>query len=262
MRPRKRFSVRMPRPRILISNDDGITSFGLKKLVSLAAPFGEIVVVAPNTPQSGMSHAITTEKPLRIERTDIFEEIDTYACSGTPADCVKIAVGHLLKKKLPNLVLSGVNHGSNASINVIYSGTMAAAIEGALIGLPTIGFSFCNYDKNTSMSHIDKVVSQLIEYVLRKGLPKGVALNVNLPSTSPIRGVRFCRQANAHWVEKIHTRSDPNDRQYFWMEGDLLPSKGEVGDDLRAISENYASVVPCQYDFTAYSYLEELREDF
>lgn len=252
------------KPLILISNDDGITSPGIAKLVSLAAPFGELVVVAPDSPQSGMGHAITIGEPLRMEGTRIFGKIQAYECSGTPADCVKLAKSHLLKDRPPALVLSGINHGSNVSINVLYSGTMSAAIEGALGGLPSIGFSLCDYDKAASMAHIDEVVEHLISYVLKDGLPKGVALNVNLPAAqkSPIAGVRFCRQAKAHWTEEIHSRKDPHGRQYFWMEGDLLPSQGEKGDDLRAIAENYVAVVPCHHDFTDYTLLKKLQKTF
>jgi len=255
----------MPRPLILVCNDDGITSRGINTLVHVMKQLGDVLVVAPNSPQSGMGHAITVGNTLRLEETSIFGDVRAFECSGTPADCVKIARHFVLKDEPePDVIVSGINHGSNTSISVLYSGTMSAAIEGAIEGTPAIGFSLCDYNSEPDFSHILGHVKKITEQVLKKGLPKGVALNVNFPRkrNEPIKGIRICRQANAKWVEEFDMRFDPNRRRYFWMTGNFVNfDKGEDNDEW-AIANNYVSVVPCQFDLTAHHAIPILNDDW
>lgn len=255
----------MSKPLILVSNDDGITSKGILTLVNVMREIGDVVVVAPDSPQSGMGHAITVGETLRLERSYIFEGIEAYECSGTPADCVKMARHHLLKeKRQPDVVVSGVNHGSNTSISVLYSGTMSAAIEGAIEGTPAIGFSLCDFSHSADFSHATEWIKKITLQVIEKGLPKGVALNVNFPPkrNEPLKGIRICRQANAKWVEDFDMRIDPHGRKYFWMMGNFVNfDKGEDNDEW-AIANNYVSVVPCQFDLTAHAAIAVLNEEW
>ena len=256
----------MKKPLILVSNDDGITSNGIRCLINVAKELGEVIVVAPDSPQSGMGHAITVGDTLRLNESHIFEGVKAYECSGTPADCVKMARHFVLKDnhRQPDLVVSGINHGSNTSISVLYSGTMSAAIEGAIEGTPAIGFSLCDYSHNADFSHAAEYVRKIIRQVLEKGLPKGTALNVNIPAkrNEIIKGIRICRQANAKWVEDFDQRFDPNGRSYFWMTGKFVNfDKGEDNDEW-AIANNYVSVVPCQFDLTAHQAIPLLNEEW
>ncbi|MBL7834751.1 MAG: 5'/3'-nucleotidase SurE [Cyclobacteriaceae bacterium] len=255
----------MKRPLILVSNDDGITSKGIRTLVNVMKRLGDVLVVAPDSPQSGMGHAITVGETLRLTESFIFEGVKAYECSGTPADCVKMARHFVLRDKVqPDVVVSGVNHGSNTSISVLYSGTMSAAIEGAIEGTPAIGFSLCDFSHDAEFAHIEEYIYKITKQVLDKGLQKGVALNVNFPPKrlEPIKGIRICRQANAKWVEEFLERLDPNGRKYYWMTGNFVNfDKGEDNDEW-AIANNYVSVVPCQFDLTAYSALPTLNEDW
>ncbi|MCG8389570.1 MAG: 5'/3'-nucleotidase SurE [Cytophagales bacterium] len=254
----------MGKPLILVSNDDGITSKGIRVLVETMKKLGDVIVVAPDSPQSGMGHAITIGNTLRLEETDIFGNIPAYECSGTPADCVKIAKHFVLKERKPDLVVSGINHGANTSISVLYSGTMSAAIEAALEGTPALGFSLCDYSHDADFSHTIDYVEQITGNVLEKGLTKGVALNVNIPPrrNETIKGIKICRQANAKWQEDFDMRHDPYGRRYFWMAGNFINhDKGEDNDEW-AIANNYVSVVPCQYDLTAHHAISILNDDW
>ena len=248
------------KPIILVTNDDGITSNGIKTLIQVAKEFGNVVVVAPDSPQSGMGHAITIGHPLRLDKAKIFEGVDAYECTGTPADCVKLAKNFVMQDKKPDLVLSGINHGSNTSVSVLYSGTMSAAIEAAMEGIPAIGFSVCDYDHQADMSHAEPFIRQVISNVLEKGMKKGVALNVNFPKKSdePLKGMKVCRQAKAMWQEKFDLRQDPYGRRYFWMAGDFLNQDEGQDTDEWAVQNGYASIVPCQYDLTDYDYKKEI----
>ena len=252
----------MSQPLILVSNDDGITAPGIRALVETMKEIGEVVVVAPDSPQSGMGHAITIGNTLRLTQTDIFGDVQAYKCSGTPADCVKLGKFHILKDRRPDLVVSGINHGSNTSISVLYSGTMSAAVEGAIEGLPSIGFSLCDYDLNADFTHTKEYVLKISIEVLEKNLPKGIALNVNFPpkQNANIKGIKICRQAHAKWQEEFDQRFDPNGRRYFWLAGNFVNfDKGEDNDEW-AIANNYVSVVPCQYDLTAHHAISLLNE--
>lgn len=252
----------MAKPLIVVTNDDSIYSKGIRILVEIAKSFGEVVVVAPDKPQSGMGHAITIGEVLKLEKSTMFGEIEAYTCSGTPADCVKFAKNHVLKDRQIDLVLSGVNHGSNASISVIYSGTMSAAIEGAIDGLPAIGFSVCDYSAEAEMDHITPFANKVITKVLKDGLAKGVALNVNFPikSDEPIKGIKVCRQAKATWEEIFEERKAPHGQSYFWLGGDFKSDDIVEGTDIWAIEHNYVSVVPCQFDLTKYEAINSVKD--
>ncbi len=254
----------MSRPLILVSNDDGITAKGIRVLVSVMKKLGDVVVVAPDSPQSGMGHAITIGETLRLYEEEIFEDVLAYKSSGTPADCVKLAKHYVLKDRTPELVVSGINHGSNTSISVLYSGTMSAAIEGALEGLPSIGFSLCDFSSKADFSHVEEWVEKIAIQVLEKGIAKGVALNVNFPPkrNEPIKGIKICRQADAKWQEEFAERYDPTGRKYFWMAGNFVNfDKGEDNDEW-AIANNYVSIVPCQYDLTAHHAITQINKDW
>lgn len=249
------------RPLILVTNDDGIYAPGIRALTEIASAFGDLVVVAPDKPQSGMGHAITINSTLRIEKTKYHNAIQEFACSGTPVDCVKMAVNNILKKR-PDLVLSGINHGSNSSINVIYSGTMSAAIEGALEGAPSIGFSLLDYANDADFSQAKSHIAALIQSALEKGMPKGTCLNVNIPklSTSKIKGIKVVRQAKANWVEKFEERKDPYGRDYYWLTGEFVNFEPESTDtDEWALANGYLSVVPTQADLTAHQHLQTFK---
>jgi len=251
------------RPLILVCNDDGITSRGIRFLAEAMMQLGEVVVVAPNSPQSGMGHAITVGETLRLDKSIAFEKenILAYECSGTPVDCVKLAKHYVLKDRPVDLLVSGINHGSNSSISVLYSGTMSAAIEGAIEGIPSIGFSLGDHSMDADFSHTLQYIILIASQVLKSSLPKGIALNVNLPikKEEEIKGIRICRQANAYWKEKFDIREDPYGRSYFWMDGNLLnEDKGDDTDEW-ALANNYVSIVPCQFDMTAHHALAELN---
>ena len=249
------------RPLILVTNDDGITAPGIRSLIRVMNTLGEVVVVAPDSPQSAMGHAITINNTLYCKE----ELIDNgsqkeYSISGTPADCIKLAIHELLGRK-PDLCVSGINHGSNSSINVIYSGTMSAAIEAGMGGIPAIGFSLLNYNWDADFSAAESYIKTLCLKVMEKGLEKGIVLNVNFPDLTKkdIKGVRVCRQANANWVEKFDKRQSPMGRNYYWLTGEFInQDKGEDTDEW-ALEEGYISVVPVQFDLTAHQYLKELK---
>jgi 5'-nucleotidase len=251
------------RPLILVSNDDGITAGGIRALVEAVAEMGEVVVVAPNKPQSGMGHAITIGQPLRLTTSFIFgEDILAYECSGTPADCIKLARHYVLHERSPDLVVSGINHGANSSISVLYSGTMSAAMEGAIEGYPSIGFSLCDFSHKADFSHTKQYVQRIVREVLTQGLPEGIALNVNIPALSenPIKGVRICRQTKGHWAEEFEERTDPYHRKYFWLTGKFVNQDHGQDTDEWALAENYVSIVPCQADLTAHHLLGTLNQ--
>ncbi len=245
---------------ILVVNDDGITAPGIKVLLEEMKKLGNVVVVAPDGPQSGMGHAISIGKPLRLDKVDLYEGVEMYKCSGTPVDCVKLAVDRIFKDKKPDLCVSGVNHGLNYSINVLYSGTMSAAVEGAIEGIPSIGFSLDDFSHAADFSHVRPFLSSIAEQVLQNGLPKGTLLNVNFPHVNnELKGIKICRQANGNWVEEFEHRVDPYNREYYWMTGKYeWVDRGE-DTDVFAIKNGYVSIVPTQYDMTAHHAIQELN---
>ena len=253
----------MSKPLILVVNDDGITAPGIRALVEAVRPLGEVIVVAPDSPQSGMGHAITINKPLRLTKAHVFDDMDiaSYHCSGTPADCVKIAVDKIMHRH-PDLCVSGINHGSNSSINVLYSGTMSAAVEASLEGIPAVGFSLLDYHMDADFSaaaHFARVIS---EQILKNGLPKSTLLNVNIPKLKQdeIKGIKICRQAIAKWEEEYIQRQDPYGRDYYWLTGNFVNHDHGEDTDEWALSKGYVSVVPVQYDLTAHHSIAYLNQ--
>ncbi len=241
------------RPKILVTNDDGITSPGIKALIIEMMKLGEVIVVAPDSPQSGMGHAITIDNVLRLEKVTLFDGVESYECSGTPVDCVKVAVDKIIKGK-PDLCVSGINHGSNSSINVIYSGTMSAAMEAAIEGICAVGFSYLNYSHDADLRLPAKVAYEVAKQVLKNGLPKNVLLNVNIPDVTltKYKGLRVCRQAVAKWEEEFTERIDPRGRKYYWLTGKFANyDKGDDTDEW-ALANGYSSIVPVQFDLTAH----------
>lgn len=246
---------------ILVTNDDGIYAPGIARLVAIAKEFGDVVVLAPDRPQSGMGHAITINSTLRINKSSVYDVMEEYSCSGTPVDCVKLAINKILPRK-PDLVLSGINHGANMSINVIYSGTMSAALEGAIEGVPSIGFSLCDHSIDANFDAAESVVRKVINESFNKGIEKGVCLNVNIPpvSSNELKGIKVCRQTKANWVEELDERKDPGGNAYYWLTGKFVNfEEGNEETDVWAINNNYVSVVPVQFDLTAYNALPNLK---
>lgn len=252
----------MGKPLILITNDDGIYAPGIAAMVSVMKKMGDVVVIAPDRPQSGMGHAITINSTLRINKSRVYDVLDEYSCSGTPVDCVKLAINKILPRK-PDLCVAGINHGANMSINVIYSGTMSAAVEGAIEGVPSIGFSLCDHSIDADFTASKDIVEKIALRVLEKGLPPSVCLNVNIPPVSAniIKGIRVCRQTKANWIEELDERKDPGGNAYYWLTGTF--KNFEIGNqetDVWALDNNYVSVVPVQFDMTAYNAIDELKK--
>ncbi len=251
----------MSKPLILITNDDSIHAPGLRNLIRFMLPLGEVVVVAPDKPQSGMGHAITITHPLYLQKLRTDASLVEYSCSGTPVDCVKIAIDKVLPRK-PDLLVSGINHGSNSSINVIYSGTLSAALEGVMEGVPSIGFSLLDYSYDADFSPCEPYVQALARRVLHDGLPARTGLNVNFPSAlaQGFAGVKICRQAMASWKESFDQRKDPHGKDYYWLTG--VFENHDMGEDTDeyALARNYVSVVPVHYDFTAHHAIEQLKK--
>ncbi len=249
------------RPTILVTNDDGIFAPGLRKLISIARLFGEVVVVAPDTAMSGMSHAITVKNPLRLRKVAEEEGYVEYSCNGTPVDSVKLGEKVVIRGK-PDLVLSGINHGSNASVNVVYSGTMAAAIEACIDGIPSIGISLLDYSHKASFNAVDDHIKSIIANVLENGLPDGVCLNVNIPAVErdELKGIKVCRQASGRWVEAFDERIDPHERDYYWLTGVFEDGDADEDTDSWALANNYISVVPIHFDLTAHQAIDKLKK--
>lgn len=256
------FTEMNQKPLILVTNDDGVSAVGILHLSNIALQFGDVYVIAPDKPQSGMGHAITINATLRLQKTKFHKgALLEYSCTGTPVDCVKMAVNKLLPRK-PDLVISGINHGSNSSINVIYSGTMSAAIEGSLEGTSAIGFSLNDYRLEADFSATTTFIEKIISSVLKDKLPNGVCLNVNFPklNESEIMGLKVCRQAKANWVEDFEERLDPHGNPYYWLTGKFVNFEPDAEDtDEWALNNGYVTVVPTLHDLTAHNYINHLK---
>jgi 5'-nucleotidase len=252
--------MKKKKPLILVTNDDGITAPGIAALVEVMKTLGDVVVVAPDKAQSGMGHAITINSTLRINKSKVYGVKEEYSCTGTPVDCVKFAVNKIMKRK-PDLCVSGINHGTNMSINVIYSGTMSAAVEGAIEGIPSIGFSLSDYTLEADFTASKKIVKKIAEQVLKNGLPAGVCLNVNIPKLKYdlIKGIKVCRQAKATWIERFDERKDPTGQTYYWLTGKFENfDLNEKDTDVWALENNYVSIVPTQFDMTAHQVIKQI----
>lgn len=249
------------RPLILVTNDDGITAPGIRALIDVMNTIGDVVVVAPDSPQSGMGHAITLDSTLYCTEITVDKGPQKeYQCSGTPADCVKLAVNELMDRK-PDLCVSGINHGSNSSINVIYSGTMSAAIEARIEGVPAIGFSLLDYRWTADFESLKPFIKKITRNALKNGIPSDIVLNVNFPllPKKEIKGIKICRQAKAHWVEKFDKRKSPMGKDYYWLTGEFInEDKGDDTDEA-ALAHGYISVVPTQFDLTAHHAIQKLN---
>jgi 5'-nucleotidase len=239
------------KPLILISNDDGITAPGIQALISVMQEIGDVIVVAPDKPQSAMGHAITINQTIRLTETHLYPNVKAYQCSGTPVDCVKIAIDKILPRKA-DLMVSGINHGANSSINVIYSGTMSAAVEASIDGMPAIGFSLCDYSWEADFEAAKPFIKQIALETLKRGLPYGTLLNVNIPvpQDKKIKGIKVCRQAQAKWKEDFDERLDPFNRKYYWMTGQFVNMDKGEDTDVWALDHDYISVVPTMFDLT------------
>ena len=251
------------KPLILVTNDDGIEAKGLKELIMVAREFGDVVAISAQAPMSGMSHAITIKVPLRVKLVKEEPGFKKYLTNGTPVDGVKLAFNSILGRR-PDLVLSGINHGSNSSSSILYSGTMAAAMEGAINHIPSIGFSLLSFDPDADFSSSAGVLREVIRMVMERGLPDGICLNVNIPAVSAkeIKGIRMCSQANGFWKEEFEKRTDPNGKEYYWLTGffhNREPDGEGAGTDEWALKHHYVSVVPINTDLTAYSMLEKMK---
>ena len=245
--------------KILITNDDGIAAPGIKALTEVMHELGEIFIIAPDSAQSGMGHAITINSTLELKHIPGFLGTkNAYSCTGTPVDCVKMGIHELMKTK-PDLCVSGVNHGSNSSINVIYSGTMSAAVEGGIEGIPSIGFSLCDYSWDANFENIKPFIKKIALEVLEKGLPEGVILNVNFPKTDNIKGIKICRQAKAAWEEEFDKRTNPMGKEYYWLTGKFVNHDNGEDTDEWALSNDYISIVPVHFDLTAYHAIQQLN---
>ena len=249
------------KPLILVTNDDGITAPGIRTLIKVMNTIGEVVVVAPDSPQSGMGHAITVDATLqcRKEHIDDGPQVE-YSTSGTPADCIKLAK-HEILKRVPDLCVSGINHGSNSSINVIYSGTMSAAVEAGIEGIPAIGFSLLDFKWHADFKPAEDFVKNITLNTLLNGLPEGVVLNVNIPNLKKeeIKGTKICRQAMGVWKEDFDKRKSPFGKEYYWLSGEFVNKDKGQDTDVYALENGYVSVVPVQFDMTAHHMIQKLN---
>lgn len=249
---------------ILLTNDDGLYAGGIRRLTAIMEEYGKVVVISATESRSGMSQALTVKMPIRVKLLNESETKRVYACSGTPADGVKIAISQLLERR-PDWVVSGINHGSNASVSVIYSGTMAAAIEGCLYGISSVGFSLNDFSSAANFNNVAGSVRNILDSLAANPLPLGVCLNVNFPlcAEDEIRGIKVCRQAAGSWEEEFDKRKDPMGKTYYWLTGVFRNHEPESADtDEWAIANRYVSVVPVSVDMTAHGYLDDMRKIF
>lgn len=249
------------KPLILITNDDSHTAKGIKKLVSLMMQIGDVVVISTEKVMSAQGHSITVREPLRVKLVKQREGYKEYLCNGTPVDCVKLGYQKLMDR-YPDLVVSGINHGSNASANVVYSGTMAAVVEACMDGITAVGYSLDCYDADADFDHLDDYILAITRKVLREGLPKGVCLNVNFPKRceEPIKGLRICRQAKAKWVESLIEHHDADGEPYYDLTGVFVYEDEGDDTDVWALEHNYVSLVPTGFDWTVKEQMGPMRK--
>lgn len=249
------------KPLILITNDDGIQAKGLRSLIEAVESFGDVVIVAPDKPQSGMGHAITVNNILRLNKSTLYPDYDAFTCTGTPVDCVKLAISQVLHRK-PDVLVSGINHGENSASNVLYSGTMSAAVEGAMEDIPSIGFSLLDFDSDADFSGSQWTVRKVMDKVLKNQFPKGMCLNVNIPQLpeAEIQGIKICRQAKAYWEDSFDKRQDQFGKPYYWLKGEFNRSDRSEDTDIWALDHGYVSIVPTQFDMTAYHAVSEINQ--
>lgn len=251
----------MGKPLIFITNDDGVDAKGLQTVMEVASRIGRVVVIAPEKQQSGQSHSITMHKPLYLKTISKSENVEVYSCSGTPVDCVKMAFDHMLADSLPDLTISGINHGSNSAISVLYSGTMGAAIEASFYGRPAMGISLLDHDPDADFTAAAEISEKIIRKILASQIEMPMCLNVNIPAVaaSEIKGIHVCRQNEGYWRETFIKRQDPRGRDYFWLTGEFFNTEpGSVDTDEWALANNIVSIVPIQVDMTNHQQVREL----
>ncbi|MDL2323017.1 5'/3'-nucleotidase SurE [Bacteroidales bacterium OttesenSCG-928-A17] len=247
------------RPLILISNDDGVQALGINQLIESARSLGDLLVVAPDGPRSGMSSAITSINPIRASLIKEEEGLTVWSCTGTPVDCIKLGINELADRK-PDLVLSGINHGSNAAICVVYSGTMGAAIEGCIFGIPSLGISLTDHAHDADFSQAVKYGKMVAEKVLKEGLPEGICLNLNIPNTPEIKGLKVCTQTDGYWAKEFLLSNDPSGNPVYWLTGHFSNREPDnCNSDEWALSQGYAALVPIRIDMTAHSFLKDIK---
>ena len=248
------------KPLILLSNDDGVQAKGLCSLVEVLRPFGELFVMAPDGPRSGASCSITSLQPVRYRELLHEDGLTVCSCSGTPVDCVKMAFSVALKGRKPDLVVGGINHGKNSSVNVHYSGTMGVAFEGVQHGVPSMAFSSCNYSEDADFRPLYPYIRQITENVLTHGLPKGTCLNINFPDLTEFKGVRICRMAHDYWLNEYAECKHPHGDTYYWLTGDFKESDPNAEDtDSWALRNGYVAITPTLADVTDYALLKEMK---
>ncbi len=249
----------MPNPLILVTNDDGVDAPGIKKLTEIALQFGNVLVLCPDSGRSGQSHAVTMTTPLRRKRISKTDNLEIHISNGTPVDCVKLALHGLLENK-PVLLLSGINHGANSSVNVFYSGTMAAVLEGCMLNIPSIGFSTFEDDDTYDLNALQPIIEKIISSVMHNGLPYRTCLNVNFPHAYETKkGFKICRMAHAYWKEEFEERFDSHNNPYYWLKGSFVPLERNEDTDIWALKNGFASVVPVMPDITAHHTITELQ---
>ena len=252
--------VKENKPLLFLTNDDGIHASGLTALIEAVCPLGEVVVVAPDVPRSGMSSAISSVNPIRVTLLKKEEGLTVYSCTGTPVDCVKLGLDKLVNRK-PDILLSGINHGSNAAVCVIYSGTMGAAFEGCIVGIPSIGISLTDHSLGADFSKAASYGKQIAGKVLASGLPEGICLNLNVPNIPDVKGLKVCSQTKGLWIKEFVEMEDPSGRPVYWLTGEFYNQEPENKlSDEWALDQGYASLVPLRIDMTDYSFLEKMKD--
>ncbi|MCD8318536.1 MAG: 5'/3'-nucleotidase SurE [Paraprevotella sp.] len=250
------------RPLILLSNDDGVQAKGLNELIDMLSPMGDLLVMAPDGARSGAACGITSHNPLRYKVLSVRPGVKICACSGTPVDCVKLAIEKETDRR-PDIVVSGINHGDNSSVRVHYSGTMGVALEGCMKGIPSVGFSLCDFDEDADFAPAAPYVHRITERILHTGLPSGVCLNVNFPkpSAEPYAGMKICRMARGTWSNEWYEADHPKGTKYFWLTGEYTNLEPEATDtDEWALAHGWVAVVPVTVDMTAYAALNSLKD--
>ena len=247
-------------PLILLSNDDGVTAKGINELVDMLRPIGDLVVMAPDSPRSGSSGAITAHAPVCFDLVRKEEGLTVYKCTGTPVDCVKLALETVVPRT-PDLIIGGINHGDNSAVNVHYSGTMGIVLEGCMKGIPSIGYSLCRFEPDADFSPTASYVQRITQQVLSNGLPKGVCLNVNFPSDAPYKGVKVCRQNYGRWEREWCKCEHPRgENDLYWITGKFVNYEPEKKDtDNWALNNGYVSITPTQVDLTAYEMINKMN---
>ena len=248
------------KPLLLLTNDDGVQAAGLNHFIEAVRPLGEIVVVAPDVSRSGMSSAITAFNPIRLTLIKKEENLTVYSCTGTPVDCVKLALNELLDRQ-PDVLLSGINHGSNAAVSVIYSGTIGAALEGCIAGIPAVGISLTDHSPDADFSQAVQYGKRVAEKTLATGLPKGVCLNLNVPNIQEVKGLKVCSQTKGRWINEIQEMKAPNGKTIYWLTGEFMNEDPENEQtDEWALDKGYAALVPLRIDMTDYPFLGKIKD--